>query len=87
MRILVAPKECDRSETAIFGGWVNAGVYAFRLRLIGALPADVECSLEREWLPGLLPDGVFAYPVTGDFIDIGTPESYAEAQRFFRAPR
>lgn len=62
------------------GGLVNAGVYYFK-KGIDDLGAPF-CSLEADVLPKLARDGKlggFAYD--GFFIDIGIPDSYAEAQR------
>ena len=65
-------------------GWINAGVYCVSREVIESLRAGVAISLEREVFPALIGKGLHAFPGGGRFIDIGTPESYAEAQRFFR---
>lgn len=68
--------------------WVNAGVYLLGRSVIDALPARVPISLERDVFPTLVDAGLSAYRGGGRFIDIGTPESYTEAQAFFSpAPR
>ena len=68
--------------------WVNAGVYLLGRPVIDALPARVPISLERDVFPTLVDAGLSAYRGGGRFIDIGTPESYTEAQAFFSpAPR
>ncbi|MFM7148459.1 MAG: hypothetical protein ACKO23_01325, partial [Gemmataceae bacterium] len=49
-----------------------------------SIPVGKMVSLEREVLPGYVRRGeVYGLPVPGRFIDIGIPESYAEAQDFF----
>jgi histidinol-phosphate phosphatase family protein len=68
--------------------WVNAGVYLLGRPVIDALPARVPISFERDVFPTLVDAGLSAYRGGGRFIDIGTPESYTEAQAFFSpAPR
>ena len=65
-------------------GWINAGVYVLSQRLIEAIPSGRAVSLERdiltEWTAR---GGLFGHPTEGPFLDIGTPQSYAAAERFF----
>ena len=65
-------------------GLVNAGVYVFDKRIFEYLPTG-PASLERNVFPGLLKHGVYALEQRGLFIDIGTPEDYARAQRISRS--
>jgi D-glycero-alpha-D-manno-heptose 1-phosphate guanylyltransferase len=68
--------------------WISAGVYLLGRAVIDELPARVPLSLERDVFPTLVGAGLSAYRGGGRFIDIGTPESYTEAQDFFApAPR
>jgi D-glycero-alpha-D-manno-heptose 1-phosphate guanylyltransferase len=62
-------------------GWINAGMYLMTRSIITGMPAGREISLEREILPAFVNNGMFAMKTTGAFIDIGTPASYAEAER------
>lgn len=64
-------------------GWINAGVYLLKRSLIAEIPEGCPFSLEREFFPNLSRKGLFGYCAKGDFIDIGTPESYATAEKFF----
>src|SRR5262249_22967295 len=66
-------------------GWINAGIYLIARKLIDEIPSGPS-SLEREWLPRWLEQEskVFGYCHVGPFLDIGTPESYAEAKTIFR---
>jgi D-glycero-alpha-D-manno-heptose 1-phosphate guanylyltransferase len=67
------------------GGWINAGVYLLARELVEAVPSGVPLSLERDLLPAWVAEGrVRGFRSGGRFLDIGTPESYAEAGRFFR---
>jgi len=51
--------------------------------VIEAIPVDRPVSLEREVFPRWIGQGLTGCPFGGQFLDIGTPESYAEAERFF----
>ncbi len=65
-------------------GLVNAGVYLLRAEALRGLPLDRPTSLEREVFPALATQGALqAHVLPGSFLDIGTPESYAEAPAFF----
>jgi len=68
-------------------GWINSGVYLFRKKLLQAIPRGRHYSLEREFFPSLLAKGLYGYPCQGEFLDIGTPDSYAEAEHFFQKMR
>lgn len=59
-------------------GLVNAGVYAFRSKLLGSIE-PCPASLEHDVFPQILDHGVFALEHQGLFIDIGTPQDYARA--------
>ena len=65
-------------------GWINAGVYLLgRARLL-EIPGTGAVSLERDMFPGWIGRGVHGYRGPRRFIDIGTEESYAAAEGFFR---
>ncbi len=64
-------------------GWINAGAYLFRRSVLELIPTTGPWSLERALLPELLKNGLSGYRCPGRFIDIGTPESYQEAEQFF----
>jgi len=65
-------------------GWINAGIYLFQRQRIAAIPAAGPLSLERDVLPGWAAErSVLGFRHPGRFLDIGTPESYAEAEQFF----
>ncbi|MBN9518511.1 nucleotidyltransferase family protein [bacterium] len=67
-------------------GWINAGVYLIPRGCVADIPAGRAVSLEREVLPRWVADpGIRGVP-GGRFIDIGTPESFAEAEAFFAPP-
>jgi NDP-sugar pyrophosphorylase family protein len=65
-------------------GWINAGVYLIERKLLAELPVDQPLSLEREVLPNWVSRRlVYGMECGMRFIDIGTPESYSEAEAFF----
>ena len=64
-------------------GWINAGVYVLGRRLLESIPAGEVVSLEQDILPLWVSKGLRGHETRGAFIDIGTPESYASAERFF----
>jgi histidinol-phosphate phosphatase family protein len=80
---VTAFREKAAGATGPAAAWVNAGLYLLGRSVIDALPARVPVSLERDVFPTLVDAGLSAYRGGGRFIDIGTPESYSEAQDFF----
>jgi len=67
-------------------GWVNAGVYLIRRRLVEEIPPGRPLSLERDLLPAWAATwAVYGRKAAGPFLDVGTPESYAAAGDFFAA--
>ena len=66
-------------------GPINAGIYLFETALVDEIPPDRAVSLEREMFPRWIPRGVMAWRTRAAFIDIGTPESYAEVERHLEA--
>lgn len=66
-------------------GWINAGVYLLDRALVAESPTG-QLSLERDLLPDWVARRrVRGFRCEGRFLDIGTPRSYAEAERFFGA--
>ena len=64
-------------------GWINAGVYLISRNLLDNLPNHKAISLEREILPQWITFGLGGFKTSARFIDIGTPESYRQAETFF----
>lgn len=63
---------------------INAGVYVFDKKVFDLMPRAKAFSLERDFFPKLPPGkNCFGYTKTGFFIDIGTPERYLKANRYF----
>ncbi len=61
---------------------VNAGVYLFEPQVLSFIPPGKKISLEKRLFPLLLKKQVplFGYLCSGYFIDIGTPQKYAQIQ-------
>ncbi|MFA6724832.1 MAG: nucleotidyltransferase family protein [Lentisphaeria bacterium] len=65
-------------------GWINAGIYCFRKDLFASLPWQGKFSLEKDLFPFLVAEQkLWGYPCEAYFIDIGTPESWRQAQTYF----
>lgn len=65
-------------------GWINSGVYLLEEKLLRGLPANgLPSSIERDHFPSWVPAGIYGHPYNGPFLDIGTPESYSQAEAFF----
>ena len=64
-------------------GWINAGMYLLARELIPEIESAVAVSLERDVFPKWIDRGLYAWPCRSPFLDIGTPETYRQAQAFF----
>jgi len=63
--------------------WVNAGIYLIDRSLFETIEPNRMVSLEREVFPTWIGKGFYGYSCQGRFVDIGTPQSFADAQQFF----
>ncbi|HUV89365.1 MAG TPA: nucleotidyltransferase family protein [Anaerolineae bacterium] len=65
-------------------GWINGGIYVLEPEVWEAIPEGLPVSIERETFPHLLAQGhhLYAYPVDGFFVDIGTPQGYRRFQQY-----
>jgi NDP-sugar pyrophosphorylase family protein len=63
--------------------WINAGTYILEPSVLARIPADLNVSIERETFPRMLerPGRLYAVQSEAYWLDIGTPEKYAQAQR------
>jgi NDP-sugar pyrophosphorylase family protein len=62
---------------------INAGVYIMKTSTFLDIPDKTPCSLEYDFFPSMIGKGIYGYETEEIFIDIGTPESYAQAEKFF----
>jgi NDP-sugar pyrophosphorylase family protein len=65
-------------------GWINAGIYLLARSRISAIPSGQPVSLEHDIFPQWLPQGLHGLRAKGLFMDIGTPESYRQAESALR---
>jgi NDP-sugar pyrophosphorylase family protein len=70
-------------KTAGGAGSINAGIYLLKTTLLASLPAGIPLSIERDLFPSLIGQAFYGFPVSGPFLDIGLPETYAQAADFF----
>jgi NDP-sugar pyrophosphorylase family protein len=75
-------REKPGPEETITTDTINAGVYLIDAALLGRMPADRPVSIEREFFPALIADGVPCFGWTSDayWRDIGSPAAYRAAQ-------
>ena len=69
------------------GFLANAGVYAMNRQIVDHIASAGPVSLEAEVFPGLVGRGLMGFVGGVDFLDIGTPESYAAASDWIRDRR
>jgi len=65
-------------------GYISCGVYLIKREAFDSLALSENFSLEYDALPLLLQEGVYASVSKGTFIDIGTEESYSQAQEILK---
>ena len=65
-------------------GFINTGVYLMKTSVIHKIPKKTPCSLEYDFFPSMIGKSIYGYETAGNFIDIGTPKSYAQAEVFFK---
>ena len=74
-------KEKDKKEKK---GYINAGIYLMKKNIEEKFPKKSAFSIEKNFFPKILKKNIFGYFVQNSFIDIGTIESYHNAQNFFK---
>jgi len=79
-RILVF-NEKNRNAKNCF---VNAGVYLFERKVYNFMAKEDIFSLEYDFFPKMAGKRIFGFPSPGYFIDIGTPEKYLKAKKYFQ---
>jgi D-glycero-alpha-D-manno-heptose 1-phosphate guanylyltransferase len=67
-------------------GVINGGVYLLRNKLVQEFPTNFPLSFEYDIFPSLLQQQIClkVHPVEAPFLDIGTPESLAQAEAFIQ---
>ena len=64
-------------------GLINTGVYFMNTSVLREISGNIPCSLEYDFFPCMIGKGLYGFETDGRFIDIGTPESYSQAEKFF----
>jgi histidinol-phosphate phosphatase family protein len=67
-------------------GLISAGVYVLGRAFLASIPPNAPISLEGDCFPKWIGKGVSGFRGGNRFLDIGTPESLAQAQAFFAPP-
>src|ERR671936_1462055 len=57
---------------------ISAGAYVLERRVLDLIPPDRNVSIEREIWPRLVGEGLFGFPASAYWLDIGTPERYLQ---------
>ena len=74
----------EKDETYSVTSFINAGVYVLSKQLIMDINPSKPISLEKEIFTSYLNGPMYSFVLNDNrFIDIGTPESLAVAERFF----
>jgi mannose-1-phosphate guanylyltransferase len=73
----------EKGSAAGSPGWVNAGVYLFGRAMLQQIATLQRGSLERDVLERMPAGSIHVHRAEGRFLDIGTPESLAQAPEFF----
>jgi len=85
--VIIGPDEqVERFEEKGKGkgaGWINAGLYALSREFLLSIPIHGVLSLEHDVFPHWVDKGLYGFRLRNEFVDIGTPESYQEANRIF----
>ncbi len=79
-RILRFVEKPSREEAP--SRWINAGLGVWRQDVLARIPSQTPVSWEREVVPSLLADGVYAFRAQGFWEDAGTPERLLRAQKY-----
>jgi len=67
-------------------GLINTGIYIMKTSTLQKIPNKTPCSLEYNFFPAMIGKNIYGNETEGNFIDIGTPDSYLLANSFFYKP-
>jgi len=79
---LLAFREKPADDEVITTNMINAGIYLLDAALLGRISRDRPVSIEREFFPSLITDGIpcFGWHAAAYWRDIGSPAAYRAAQ-------
>lgn len=75
--------EFSEKNSRVKKSLINAGVYIFDKKMFNLMPRLSKFSLEFDFFPQMAKKRIFGYPYSGFFIDIGTPQGYSQAIKYF----
>lgn len=75
--------EFQENKAESGSGFMNAGIYLIHKSFIARIPERQEISIEKDVFTNWIGKGFYGYKSNNKFIDIGMPESYAQAEHFF----
>jgi mannose-1-phosphate guanylyltransferase len=58
---------------------ISAGAYVLERSVLELIPPDTRYSIERDVFPRLIGTGLYGWPGSGYWLDIGTPQRYLQA--------
>ena len=64
--------------------YINAGIYLFDKDVLTMIPQHVKYSLEYDLFPKLVGGEFYGFITKENLMDIGTPERYEHAKKFFK---
>lgn len=64
--------------------YINAGIYLFDKDVLSMIPQHVKYSLEYDLFPKLVGGKFYGFITKDNLMDIGTPERYEHAKKFFK---
>lgn len=83
MRILTFREK----EKQASGEFSSAGVYIMNKDVFNFMPEKDKFSLEYDFFPMMIKKPSYAYVIKGDFLDIGTPENFKNAEDWIKKHR
>ncbi|MBI1910267.1 MAG: nucleotidyltransferase family protein [Deltaproteobacteria bacterium] len=87
--VLVDPLSCQvrafrEKSNATKSGLISTGVYLIDRNAFEGWPEKKSFSLEKDFFPARIQNGMSAFITHGKFIDIGLPESYKRAHNYLQ---
>jgi len=73
----------EKDEKNSGEGFINTGIYCLNKEALSWMPPQ-KFSIEKDFFPRHLSRRVFAFEFPGEFLDIGTPERFAQANQMMR---
>lgn len=74
---------CEKKEKSQ-KGMINAGIYLFNHEVLSLMPDSGKFSLEYDFFPKIVNREMYGYLTKGLFVDIGTPQRYAQAKQLLK---